>query len=373
MHIYRKKDLLSVFPFGNTVSVVNVSGSELLELLEASTFSLPDKLAGYPQTAGIKFTVDCTVAYDAGELYPGTTYNRPNSIQRVTIESINGKPFDINKTYAIVTNDFLAAGGDTAYILGQKDNYETGKILDELLEEYITEELGGVLTAEKYPNSRGDHTLITEKTSDSTETTEEESKEETTAETTLKTTSEKKNRTSGKSSGGGRSSNAAVKKSAESPSENTSENAQNENDNYSATAKHKVSLTIGSTKIRLNNQEFDIPAAPYVSEDTNIVLVPLRFAAIAVNGLDIENADASEIVLWDAQAKTATVKANNMTVVFKADSSIMTLNGREVYMENDAAAQIKDGRMYIPYEAFGDALGIKTELDIQSGSVTFEK
>ena len=79
----------------------------------------------------------------------------------------------------------MAAGGDTAYILGQKENYETGKILDELLEEYITEKLGGVLTAEKYANSRGDHTLITEKTSDSTKTTEEESKEETTAKTAL--------------------------------------------------------------------------------------------------------------------------------------------------------------------------------------------
>ncbi len=176
-----KKDLLAVFPFGNTVSVVNVKGSELLELLEASTFNLPDSLGAYPQTAGIKFTVDCTIGYDAGELYPGTTYNRPNSIQRVTIESINGKPFDMNKTYALLTNDFLAVGGDTAYILGEKTAYETGKILDELLEEYIKEELGGVLTAEKYGNSRGDQTLIFDKKSDDTETTEKETKDETAA------------------------------------------------------------------------------------------------------------------------------------------------------------------------------------------------
>ncbi|MBR1445236.1 MAG: S-layer homology domain-containing protein, partial [Firmicutes bacterium] len=177
-----KKDLLAVFPFGNTVSAINVKGSELLELLEAATFSLPDNLGAYPQTAGIKFTVDCTIEYDAGELYPGTTYNRPNSIQRVTIESINGNPFDINKTYALVTNDFLAAGGDTAYILGEKAAYETGKVLDELLEEYITEELGGVLTAEKYGNSRGDQTLIFDKKSDDTETTEKETKDEITTE-----------------------------------------------------------------------------------------------------------------------------------------------------------------------------------------------
>lgn len=43
----------------------------------------------------------------------------------------------------------------------------------ELLEEYITEELGGVLTAEKYGNSRGDQTLIFDKKSDDTETKDE--------------------------------------------------------------------------------------------------------------------------------------------------------------------------------------------------------
>ena len=39
----------------------------------------------------------------------------PASIQRVTISSINGYPFDPGAIYAVVTNNFCAAGGDTYY------------------------------------------------------------------------------------------------------------------------------------------------------------------------------------------------------------------------------------------------------------------
>lgn len=61
--------------------------------------------------SGIEFTVDTTKAYDQGEQYPGSTYYGPKSIQRVTIETVGGEPFDANATYTIATNDFMAAGG----------------------------------------------------------------------------------------------------------------------------------------------------------------------------------------------------------------------------------------------------------------------
>lgn len=106
-----KKDVFTVLPFGNTLTVVNVTGAELLEALEASTFCTPVSLGGFPQTAGMKLTVDCTKDYDKNDTtYPGSTYYGPKSINRVTIESINGKPFDKDATYAVITNDFLAAG-----------------------------------------------------------------------------------------------------------------------------------------------------------------------------------------------------------------------------------------------------------------------
>ena len=155
------KDVNTVLPFGNTVAVVYVTGAELLEALEASTYSLPQAVGGYPQTAGVKFTLDTTKAYDANaETYPGSTYYGPKSIQRVTIESINGKAFDEKATYAVVTNNFCAAGGDTYYAFAAaSSSFDTGIPLDEAVMDYITTELNGVITAEKYGQPRGDQTI----------------------------------------------------------------------------------------------------------------------------------------------------------------------------------------------------------------------
>ena len=140
-----KKDINTVLPFGNTVAVIYVTGAELLEALEASTYSLP--IGGFPQVAGINFTLSTAVAYDANaETYPASTYYGPKSINRVVINSINGKEFKADDTYAVVTNDFSAAGGDTYYAFkAATAKFDTGIPLDEAVMEYVTKELKGVI------------------------------------------------------------------------------------------------------------------------------------------------------------------------------------------------------------------------------------
>ena len=142
-----KKDVNTVLPFGNTIAVVYVTGAELLEALEASTYCTPVSLGGFPQVAGIEMTVSVTVPYDANDnTYPGSTYYGPKTINRVTIDSINGKAFDPEATYAVITNNFLAAGGDTYYAFASATaQFDTGIPLDEALMSYITEELKGVV------------------------------------------------------------------------------------------------------------------------------------------------------------------------------------------------------------------------------------
>ena len=155
-------DILTVLPFGNEVAYVNVTGEVLLEALEASTYCTPEDVGAFPQVAGIEFTVDTTKAYDQGEQYPGSTYYGPNSINRVTINSINGQPFDPEANYVVVTNDFLAAGGDTYYAFNVSVSRSTGKLMDEAVVEYITEELDGKVTAEQYGEPQGRITITTE-------------------------------------------------------------------------------------------------------------------------------------------------------------------------------------------------------------------
>lgn len=151
-----KKDVNTVLPFGNTVALVYVTGAELLEALEASTYCTPTAVGGFPQVSGIAFTINTSKAYDAKEeTYPSSTYYGPKSIQRVTIDSINGNAFDVEATYAVITNNFCAAGGDTYYAFASaKDQFDTGIPLDEALMAYITDALDGVI-GEEYAAPEG--------------------------------------------------------------------------------------------------------------------------------------------------------------------------------------------------------------------------
>ena len=151
-----KKDINTVLPFGNTLAVVYVKGSELLEALEASTYCTPESIGGFPQVAGMQFTVATYETYDKNdESYPNSTYYGPKTINRVTIGSINGKDFDPEATYAVITNNFVAGGGDTYYAFAAATNqFDTGLPLDEVVMEYITKELKGVI-GETYAEPAG--------------------------------------------------------------------------------------------------------------------------------------------------------------------------------------------------------------------------
>ncbi len=157
-----KNDINTVLPFGNTICVVYITGAELLEALEASTFNTPNAVGGFPQVSGMSCTINTNKKYDpAKECYPNSTYYGPKTIQRVRINEIGGKQFDENATYAVVTNNFCAAGGDTYYAFVKADsNYDTGLAMDEALMNYISDELGGTI-GERYAKPQGRITIKT--------------------------------------------------------------------------------------------------------------------------------------------------------------------------------------------------------------------
>lgn len=157
-----KRDVFNVLPFFNTLAVAEVTGEQLLEILEASTYCTPTAVGGFPQVSGIEYTIDTTVEFDQGDQYPGSTYYGPASIKRVTIQTVGGEAFDPQAVYHIATNDFLAAGGDTCYTLKSLDadkNKSIEVFLDEALMSYIDEELKGTVTAEQYGQPQGRITI----------------------------------------------------------------------------------------------------------------------------------------------------------------------------------------------------------------------
>lgn len=151
--------LYKVFPFGNTISIVTLKGSELLEALEASCSACPNELGGFPQVSGIQFTIDTSVPYAQGALYPESTYYAPAAPgSRVTITSVGGKEFDLNATYNIAVNNFMADGGDTYYVFSKASKVIDTEVVDaEGLISYVNS-LGGVI-GEEYANPKGNITI----------------------------------------------------------------------------------------------------------------------------------------------------------------------------------------------------------------------
>lgn len=150
------KDMKTVFPFGNTISTVKITGSQLIELLEAATYSTPTSVGAFPQVSGIEFTVDTTTPFVNGEQFPGSTYYAPaNPGSRIKNVKVNEKAIELNKVYTIATNDFLAAGGDTYYLLKNLESFNTYVALEDALVKYTTEVLDGVISTAMYGEPKG--------------------------------------------------------------------------------------------------------------------------------------------------------------------------------------------------------------------------
>lgn len=147
--------LVTIFPFGNNVCLVTITGEQLLEVLEASTFCTPETIGGFPQVAGIEYKLDVSVPYENGEQYPDSTYYAPAKPgSRVTIKSVNGKAFDPKAEYTVAVNNFQAEGGDTYYQLTKNSYFCDTEILDcDALIEYVNS-LDGVI-GEQYKEPQG--------------------------------------------------------------------------------------------------------------------------------------------------------------------------------------------------------------------------
>ena len=158
-------DIHNVFPFNNQLCTVEVTGAQLLEALEAATQSSPDPMGAFPQVYGIKYTLDTTVPYEKGELYPGTTYYAPAAPgSRITIQEVAGKEFDPEATYTIATNEFVATGGDTYYCFaeaGATTMVYVGYLDYEALLNFMKTELEGTIP-EIYEEVQGRITVVGE-------------------------------------------------------------------------------------------------------------------------------------------------------------------------------------------------------------------
>ena len=111
------KDVLKVQPFGNTTAIVDLSGKEVMDYLNAIA-KMTAGSGAFPQFDGIRLAI-------AGG--------------KVDSASIKGAPLDMTKTYRMVINNFIAAGGDGYPKLTAHRTYvDTGYVDADVLRAFIT-------------------------------------------------------------------------------------------------------------------------------------------------------------------------------------------------------------------------------------------
>lgn len=123
--VVTRRDVLSMFPFGNKLMVVEVTGAQLRAILEHGVSKAGTECAGrFPQVSGLRFSYDPTRA--AGD--------------RVVAVEIGTALLNPTWTYTLAVTDYLATGGD-AYAMLEKVkriiDEDSGRLLATVIIDYI--------------------------------------------------------------------------------------------------------------------------------------------------------------------------------------------------------------------------------------------
>lgn len=99
--VLTRRDILMELPFGNKVVRLEMTGAVLLAAFEHGLSRLPLRSGGFPQVSGLSLQVSLAAP-------PGS---------RVQSARVGDVPIDPARIYTLVTNDFMARGGDAYAML----------------------------------------------------------------------------------------------------------------------------------------------------------------------------------------------------------------------------------------------------------------
>ncbi|MDL2405532.1 5'-nucleotidase C-terminal domain-containing protein [Rhizobium calliandrae] len=120
-------DVLTVLPFQNTVATFQLTGADIRAALENGLSQIEDGAGRFPQVAGLKYTFDKSEP-------PGSRV-----VSVLVQEGTEFVPLDPNKTYGIVSNNYMRAGGDGYVVFAQngKNAYDFGPDLEAVVADYL--------------------------------------------------------------------------------------------------------------------------------------------------------------------------------------------------------------------------------------------
>lgn len=140
-------DLVSLLPFDNNVSVVEITGRQLSELLTRCTANIPAENGDFPQVSGLKFTVH-------------TASRTISDLSILNAASGSYEPVDPDRTYRLATIDYCISGGGFYSLLKQNKVLQANIVpYSECLIKYVAEHLHGHIGSE-YAQPQGRITIV---------------------------------------------------------------------------------------------------------------------------------------------------------------------------------------------------------------------
>lgn len=122
-----------------------------------------------------------------------------------------------------------------------------------------------------------------------------------------------------------------------------------------------VTLTIGSSTMKVGDKEVALDAAPFIEASTGRTYLPVRAIANAIGASSVE---------WDNASRTATVIKGGLVAQMTIGQNAYVLNGSKIGM--DGKAQVVSERTFLPIRALGSALGANVEWDAATQTVTIK-
>ena len=148
-------DILKVHPFGNVMCVVEVTGQQILDALEWGARKVPGENGGFLQVSGLSYEIHSYLP-DPCKVDENTLCAGIEGERRVKNVLVGGEPIDPEATYTLASHDYMLLNNGDGYTAfeGAKLLQDRVKIDNQVLIDYITEDLGGVI-GEEYEDLTG--------------------------------------------------------------------------------------------------------------------------------------------------------------------------------------------------------------------------
>ena len=141
---------MKVHPFGNSLTVIEVTGQQVLDALEWSVHSLPGEFGGFDHVAGLTFEFDPNIPSPCVQDEKGFFDHVDETMERrVRTVLVAGEPLDVEKTYKVASHDYQLLNNGDGYTMfdGATVLQESVKLDNQVLIDYIVDTLGGIVGA----------------------------------------------------------------------------------------------------------------------------------------------------------------------------------------------------------------------------------